>query len=164
MNSCLRKSLSLLLVLLLTASLAACRGGKAPASSVAQESAASTDTLSSSTEAALPSEPAGHRVVFESAGGTPVEAVIVLPGEKLEKPADPVKEGFLFTGWTHGGNPYDFDSPVRNDLMLIAGWKLAAGTKAFTIYYNSTGGSKLPSVEVSEGRSAEPPVEPTRAI
>ena len=162
MDSCVRKSLSMLLALLLTASLTACQGGKAPSSSVAQESSAGSDTLSSSTEATLPPEPDGHRVVFESAGGTPVESVIVRPGERLEKPADPVKEGFLFTGWTHGGNLYDFDSPVGNDLMLIAGWELAAGTKAFTIYYNSTGGSKLPSVEVSEGRSVEPPVEPTR--
>ena len=50
----------------------------------------------------------------------------VKPGEKLEKPADPVRADYAFTGWytdkRAAGELYDFDAPVTDDLFLYAGW------------------------------------------
>ena len=57
--------------------------------------------------------------------GTNTNTVKVKAGEKVAKPADPVKEGYVFKGWFLNGNtstPYDFDSPVTSNITIKAGW------------------------------------------
>lgn len=44
-------------------------------------------------------------------------------GEKIKKPEDPVKEGFVFLGWFNGDEAYDFNSEVTADLILTAKWQ-----------------------------------------
>lgn len=41
-------------------------------------------------------------------------------GERIEKPDDPIKDGFIFTGWYLGDKLYDFTVPVTSDLELVA--------------------------------------------
>ena len=40
-----------------------------------------------------------YTVTFDSNGGSTVSSVQVESGEKITKPADPVKEGHTFNGW-----------------------------------------------------------------
>jgi len=42
---------------------------------------------------------------------------------KVEKPADPVREGYLFAGWYIEETQYDFDTVVTKDLELTAKWE-----------------------------------------
>lgn len=62
---------------------------------------------------------------FETNGGTEIEKVKVEKNKKLEKPANPTKEGYIFEGWfvdkscTEG---YDFDAKVKNGFTLYAKW------------------------------------------
>ena len=45
-------------------------------------------------------------------------------GNALAKPSDPVKSGYKFVGWyTSDGEQYDFDTPVADDLILLAVWE-----------------------------------------
>ena len=44
----------------------------------------------------------------------------VAEGTILERPADPVKEGYKFIGWYVGGKEYDFSAPVMSDLVIDA--------------------------------------------
>ena len=46
-----------------------------------------------------------HTVTFNTYGGSEIAAVQVEDGELLEKPADPVKKGYVFGHWN-----YDFES------------------------------------------------------
>nr|MCR4692171.1 leucine-rich repeat protein [Lachnospiraceae bacterium] len=50
-------------------------------------------------------------------------------GETVDKPQDPTRAGFTFDGWYISQNgqevSYDFASPVRSDLTLIARWACA---------------------------------------
>lgn len=46
----------------------------------------------------------------------------MLRGQKAEKPADPVKDGWRFTGWHSDGKEYDFTEPVTADTVLTANW------------------------------------------
>lgn len=62
-------------------------------------------------------------VTFDSDGGSVVEPVDVLPGEKVDLPEEPTKDGFIFQGWQLDGVAYDFDTPVTEDITLIASWK-----------------------------------------
>lgn len=60
-------------------------------------------------------------VTFDT-GGSAVDTQRVLRGQKAEKPADPVKDGWRFTCWHSGGKEYDFTEPVTADTVLTANW------------------------------------------
>jgi uncharacterized repeat protein (TIGR02543 family) len=70
----------------------------------------------------------GYTVTFNSMGGnyTP-SAQNVQENETVHKPADPTREGEIFTGWYRnfalGTLPYEFDTPVVRSFSLYAGWK-----------------------------------------
>lgn len=55
-------------------------------------------------------------------GDSAVDTQRVLRGQKAEKPADPVKDGWRFTGWHSDGKEYDFTEPVTADTVLTANW------------------------------------------
>ncbi len=70
-------------------------------------------------------------VTFESNGGSAVESVKVLTGQLLPKPENPkninrkTKSVSAFMGWYVDPDftkPYDFESPVTEDLTLYAKW------------------------------------------
>lgn len=60
-------------------------------------------------------------VTFDT-GDSAVDTQRVLRGQKAEKPADPVKDGWRFTGWHSDGKEYDFTEPVTADTALTANW------------------------------------------
>lgn len=65
-------------------------------------------------------------VTFDTAGGTPKPAdQRVDSGDKVQKPKDPVKNGYTFAGWftdADGKTAYDFNRAVGEDLTLYAKW------------------------------------------
>ena len=70
-------------------------------------------------------------VNFDSNQGTAVDSQLVAVGDKVVKPVDPTKEGYIFTGWFTNEdctNAYDFDADVdgtQPEFTLYAGWKAA---------------------------------------
>ncbi len=77
-----------------------------------------------------------YSVKFENAE---VEAVEVKEGDKVAKPADPVKEGYNFVGWYADAEctvAYDFEQVVKADLVLYAKFEEIV----YTISYNLSGG------------------------
>lgn len=65
------------------------------------------------------------RVTFDSKGGTIVGVSFVAPNEKVSAPADPVREGYTFTGWFVDEGctkAWDFDAPVTGAMTLHAKW------------------------------------------
>ena len=67
-----------------------------------------------------------YPVEFNSDGGTAVESQTVADGGLVTKPADPTKDGFTFLGWFLGDNEYNFDTPVTDNLVLVAHWSQSA--------------------------------------
>ena len=65
-------------------------------------------------------------VKFETNGGTKIDPVTVIFGEKLPQPADPVREGKLFAGWYKDirlSQAWDFNTDtVQNNMKLYAKW------------------------------------------
>ena len=60
-----------------------------------------------------------------------IDAQTIAVGEKVEKPADPVKEYYNFDGWYNGEDKWDFDNDVvEGDLVLTA--KFTAKTYVVT--------------------------------
>lgn len=69
--------------------------------------------------------PAGvtkYTVTFNTDGGSEIASVEVLGGQKVSKPADPVKEGFKFIKWQLDDEPFTFENAVTKDITLKATW------------------------------------------
>jgi len=73
-------------------------------------------------------------VIFNTNGGNHIQEQKLLTGEKIIKPADPVKEGYDFGGWYEDNNTFNiewnFNIPANKDITLFARWfELAAVTR-----------------------------------
>ena len=70
-------------------------------------------------------------IKFETNGGTPIEPIIAIYGEKLERPEDPVREGKHLAGWfkdIHLTEEWDFDKDtVKGNMTLYAKWADGSG-------------------------------------
>lgn len=62
-------------------------------------------------------------VSFDSDGGSSVVNQEILEGEKVIKPSNPIKEGYLFIEWQLNNQTYDFNNPVTSNLILTAKWQ-----------------------------------------
>ncbi len=62
----------------------------------------------------------GFSVSFNTDGAGEIETQAVKDNEKATKPADPNKEGAIFTGWTKDGEAFDFDTAITADTVLTA--------------------------------------------
>ncbi len=64
-------------------------------------------------------------VSFDSGGGSSIAAQFLISGDLLIPPADPVRDGYWFTGWysnTSFETLFDFDTAVTADTTLYARW------------------------------------------
>ncbi len=71
-----------------------------------------------------PAEDETFTVTFETDGGTEIAEQVVDAGDLVTQPADPEREGFIFTGvWNHGDETWDFNvDTVNDDITLTAVW------------------------------------------
>ena len=68
-------------------------------------------------------------VTFDSNGGGEVKSQTIQQGQQVQRPADPVKEGYTFIGWYDKDDlPYNnmpewnFSYSVTKDMVLVAQW------------------------------------------
>lgn len=88
-----------------------------------------------------------YSIMFDSKGGSWVEPITVESNEKITKPADPQKEGAVFSGWYLNGELYDFNEPIAGDIKLEAKWDV--WLKVEQIELNKS------SLTLTEGESAK---------
>ncbi len=72
-----------------------------------------------------------YTVTFDSDGGTAVPPATVAVEEKVVKPADPKKPGFVLQEWQLSGTAYDFDTAVTANITLKAIWTAAPQIKVW---------------------------------
>ena len=77
--------------------------------------------------AACGGEKEEYTVAFETAGGGTLATQTVKAGEKAQKPADPSKTGWTFTGWELDGAAYTFTEPVNANITLVAKYASVLG-------------------------------------
>ena len=69
----------------------------------------------------------GFTVNFDTNGGSHIESVKVMHSQTVELKEDPVKEGYIFTGWYTDRdckNSFDIkNDTVTNSMTLYAGWE-----------------------------------------
>lgn len=106
-----------------------------------------------------------YNVTFESNGGSEVDSQSIKANEKVEKPANPTKTGYIFDKWYSDEDltiPYNFRTAVTADMTLYAGWTEETEPKEYTVTFNSKGGSNVSPVKVEEGGKVEKPEAPTK--
>ena len=63
------------------------------------------------------------KVTFNTNGGDTIEPVEVEEGQRVKKPADPVRSGYTFIGWFTKTGEYDFNEEVFENFTLKAEWE-----------------------------------------
>jgi len=63
-------------------------------------------------------------------GDSLVSSTKVPYGTSVEKPDDPTKEGYRFTGWSNNGAAFDFTTPITGDVILKAEFVSLSDNKA----------------------------------
>ncbi len=101
-------------------------------------------------------------IVFDSAGGTPVDHQVLEVGQTVVEPPSPTRYGYEFGGWFVDGDssqPYDFGTRLAGDLLLKAQWTPIICTVSF----DAMGGSGAPEPQrVPFATLASAPSDPTR--
>jgi len=94
-------------------------------------------------------------VYFDTSGGTQVETVKIKKGEKIQKPANPQKEGFKFVNWYYNGDIFDFNTSIFKTINLIAKWDVLEGIQIVEISFDANGGSKVENIQISKGEKIQ---------
>ncbi len=63
-----------------------------------------------------------YTVSFDTDGAGSIDPVKVDDGKTVAQPTEPQKDGFVFKGWYNGDAAYDFDTPVKSNIVLKARW------------------------------------------
>ena len=88
-------------------------------------------------------------VTFDSDGGSAVAPQQVLQGQKVQRPADPIKDGYTFIGWYNKADlqcinlpEWNFDYPVFENMELVAQWMEARPISTDPITYLDKDGNQ----------------------
>lgn len=105
-----------------------------------------------------------YTVRFDSNGGTEIKKQVVRVGKKVEEPEIPVREGYNFIEWQLGDEEYDFDTKVRQNMVLVAQWqKISDAAEIFyKVTFNSNGGSEIEEQYIAVGETVTKPTNPVR--
>nr|MCR5422484.1 InlB B-repeat-containing protein [Bacilli bacterium] len=109
-------------------------------------------------------EPVYKTVKFDVDGD--ITEVKVEIKSKVEKPEDPVKEGYIFEGWYLKDEEFDFDTKILKDITLVAKFEEDNSSEIDPIYYTVVfkdyDGKVLKTETVERGGAASAPANPTR--
>lgn len=104
-------------------------------------------------------------VTFDTDGGAIIESVSVKDGEMVTAPENPSKElndgmDYIFVAWTLNGAPFDFSTPIKEDITLKAKYKTSV--TSYIVFFDSDGGSVIESQQIEHGEVAIMPSAPEK--
>lgn|SRR5574344_493040 len=102
-----------------------------------------------------------YTVVFNLDNGTSITLESVHSGGKIDKPAEPVKDGYKFVGWYDGEEEFDFTKKITSNTVITAKWIIPEPDK-WTVTFNTDGGTTIPSQTIVDKEKAVAPTTPTK--
>jgi len=106
------------------------------------------------------------KVTFDPTGGSPDpnDQVFAHGGTALKPLEDPQKEGFKFDYWTLNDEEYEFATPVKSDITLVAHYTpIPEPTPQVTVTFDTNGGSTAPANQTfDKGLTATEPADPSK--
>ncbi len=111
----------------------------------------------------------GLYVEFDCKGGTDIDWIPVLSGEKVEKPEDPYLLGSEFVGWftkdgsnDDWGTEFNFDAPITENVKLYAKWNKGYAVQ-FDLGYSGAKAIEGQTIMPTDAdRHVKKPTDPTR--
>lgn len=108
-----------------------------------------------------------YEVKFNTDGGNIINSQTITEGEKVVKPTNPSKTGYVFKYWALNGSEYDFNSKVNKSFELKAVYekeqvKEEDDTRYYKVSFNSSGGTTVKTQNVKENGKVSKPTNPTR--
>lgn len=97
-------------------------------------------------------------VNFDTVGGTPVNSQTLEFGSLIEEPTGVEKDGYVLDGRFYEGIEWDFDTPVKESMTLVANW--VSDTSVVNFLLNG-GSMTVPSQTYRFGENVKLPI-PTR--
>jgi uncharacterized repeat protein (TIGR02543 family) len=110
--------------------------------------------------------PLRYTLTFDTAGGVSMPALSAAALVTLRRPADPVREGFVFDNWysaASGGTVISWPFIVDGNMTLHARWTETALPVRYTISFNTAGGDAMSALSAAEGAEVQRPADPSRA-
>jgi len=100
-------------------------------------------------------------VSFDSDGGSEVDNQLVESGAVSTEPTNPTKSGYNFVLWYLDDETvvFDFDTEIQNDIELTALWYKIG---AYTVEFEYTGGTDVPSQSIDENGVVVVPIIESR--
>jgi uncharacterized repeat protein (TIGR02543 family) len=95
-----------------------------------------------------------YTITFDSAGGSAVAPISANFGAAVTAPAAPTRDGYSFAGWT----PSVPGTMPSANTTVTAQWTV----NAYTITFNSAGGSAVAPISANFGAAVTAPAAPTR--
>lgn len=104
-----------------------------------------------------------YTVFFGGINVSDIPKQVVDYGSKATIPEPPTRNGYTFKGWKIDGEVdfYDFDTPVKSDIVLYTVWEENA-LPIYTVTFDTDGGSSIPSIDVQSGKSISKPSNPKK--
>ena len=100
-----------------------------------------------------------YNVVIDYAGKGENQSLTIAHNGLVEQPEDPSVEGFEFVGWFVGENEYDFATPVKSDLTIVAAFD--AITYQIVINVNDEQNTQI-NAEINHKATVNKPEDPAR--
>lgn len=91
-----------------------------------------------------------YTVIFETGTDENILTQYVKDSENINIPKDPVKEGYIFKGWMLNGKPFDCNTEINKDVVLIAKW---IKEEYITVDFNTNSDLKIESLKILKGDS-----------
>jgi uncharacterized repeat protein (TIGR02543 family) len=85
--------------------------------------------------------PVRYTLIFDSCGGSAVTAITANAGTVVNKPVDPVRSGYRFSGWfdaAEGGTEYTWPHTLSAGVTMYAQWRQVVSVNV-RVWVNETG-------------------------
>ena len=93
-------------------------------------------------------------ITFDSNGGSAVDGITQAYGTAVTAPADPVREGYTFSGW----DPALPSTMPAGTTTYVAQWTV----NTYTITFDTLGGSSVAAISQAYGTAITAPADPTQ--
>ena len=102
-------------------------------------------------------------VTFKYANGVADDEVKVISGDKVLRPEDPKKDGYIFKGWFADEEltqEFDFEKPIEANTNVYAKWEEIL---EYEITFDPNNGEATWTEKVREGKKVNKPADPIKA-
>lgn len=93
-----------------------------------------------------------YKVYFETGTTDEILTQYIKKNKKATKPNDPSKDGFIFIEWQLDGKKYDFNQPVKEDIILTAKW---IREEYITVTFDTNSNEVIEPIKILKGSNID---------